>query len=144
MAVAGLLAASVLVLGIYALNLNSDLDDADAQIVHRPGRPGAVRSSGGARASGHGIPRAVWHPGTATSGSRWIAGLLAGVGRQRLRCSGPRLDSATATRPSGCDGGGHDRGLGDRCGAGCDGLGHDRGFRHRCADDSDSSDTCCS
>jgi hypothetical protein len=32
-AVAGLLAARVIGLGIYALNLNSDIDDADAQIA---------------------------------------------------------------------------------------------------------------
>jgi hypothetical protein len=63
---------------------------------------------------------------------------------QRLRYSGPGLDSAAATRPSGCDGRGHDSGFRDRRGAGRDGPGHNRGPRNRRTDDSDSSDTCSS
>jgi hypothetical protein len=53
------------------------------------------------------------------------------------------LDSPPAT-PSRCDGRGHYCGPCYRRGAGRDGLGHDRGFRDRMADDTDSSDACCS
>jgi hypothetical protein len=47
-AVAGLLAASVFVLGIYALNLNSDLDDADAdaQIASQQGQIDQAQETG--------------------------------------------------------------------------------------------------
>ena len=44
-----------------------------------------------------------WRARTATSGPARIAGTLTGVGCQRLRYSSPGLDSAAATRPSGCD-----------------------------------------
>lgn len=45
-AVAGLLAAGVIGLGIYAVNLNSDLDDADAQIASQQGQIDQAQETG--------------------------------------------------------------------------------------------------
>jgi hypothetical protein len=45
-AVAGLLAAGLIGLGIYALNLNSDLDDADAQIASQQGQIDQAQETG--------------------------------------------------------------------------------------------------
>ncbi len=46
-AVAGLLAAGVIGLGIYALNLNSDLDDANAQIASQQKQIDQAQNAGG-------------------------------------------------------------------------------------------------